>query len=185
MASTVLLSCTVYRGLVAETCTGNLCAPTYAIAQAKLNEHSNDSQFLEERIRGESPSKGRNSFSNLFQRLPKHESTMTMAMIGGVLNPLDIDSPKTLVLGKAVTYALNNWTALNTYTEYGALSIDNNRAERALRGMAVGRKNWLEADARTVPSVSASSRRCRETETTRERGKLVECSNPRKNCVSI
>ena len=46
-------------------------------------------------------------------------------------------------LGKATTYTLNNWAALNTFTRYGALSIDNNRSERALRGMAVGRKNWL------------------------------------------
>lgn len=46
-------------------------------------------------------------------------------------------------LGKAVTYALNNWAALNTYTSNGALSIDNNQAERALRSMAIGRKNWL------------------------------------------
>jgi len=46
-------------------------------------------------------------------------------------------------LGKAIAYTLNNWSALNTFTSYGALSIDNNRSERALRGMAVGRKNWL------------------------------------------
>ncbi len=53
-----------------------------------------------------------------------------------------VSLPKS-VLGKAIKYALNKWKALNTYTSYGALSIDNNRAERALRGMAVGRKNWL------------------------------------------
>lgn len=46
-------------------------------------------------------------------------------------------------LGKAVTYALNNWSALCTFVENGDLTIDNNRSERALRAMAVGRKNWL------------------------------------------
>jgi transposase len=46
-------------------------------------------------------------------------------------------------LGKAVMYALNNWKALNTYTASGDLTIDNNKSERAIRGMAVGRKNWL------------------------------------------
>lgn len=46
-------------------------------------------------------------------------------------------------LGKAVTYALNNWDALNRYLKDGALTIDNNRSERALRATAVGRKNWL------------------------------------------
>lgn len=46
-------------------------------------------------------------------------------------------------LGKAVTYALNNWEALCRYTTNADLSIDNNKSERALRAMAVGRKNWL------------------------------------------
>jgi transposase len=45
--------------------------------------------------------------------------------------------------GKAVTYALNNWDALNRYLDDGELTIDNNRSERALRATAVGRKNWL------------------------------------------
>ncbi|VTR91665.1 IS66 family element, transposase OS=Rhodopirellula europaea 6C GN=RE6C_02664 PE=4 SV=1: LZ_Tnp_IS66: zf-IS66: DDE_Tnp_IS66: DDE_Tnp_IS66_C [Gemmata massiliana] len=46
-------------------------------------------------------------------------------------------------LGAAITYATNQWTALNVYVTDGVLAIDNNAAERALRGVAVGRKNWL------------------------------------------
>ena len=46
-------------------------------------------------------------------------------------------------IGEAITYALNNWTALIRYLDDGALNIDNNLAENALRGIAVGRKNWL------------------------------------------
>lgn len=46
-------------------------------------------------------------------------------------------------LGKAVMYALNNWEALNRFLEDGNLTIDNNRAENALRKIAIGRKNWL------------------------------------------
>jgi hypothetical protein len=46
-------------------------------------------------------------------------------------------------IGDAIAYALNNWAALVRYTEDGALEIDNNAAERSLRGVAVGRKNWL------------------------------------------
>jgi transposase len=46
-------------------------------------------------------------------------------------------------IGRAVMYALNNWEALNRYVEDGDLTIDNNRAENALRKIAVGRKNWL------------------------------------------
>jgi hypothetical protein len=46
-------------------------------------------------------------------------------------------------LGKAVTYARNQWEALRRYTEDGRLTIDNNLSERTLRHQAVGRKNWL------------------------------------------
>ena len=46
-------------------------------------------------------------------------------------------------IGKAATYTRNQWVALNRYVEDGDLSIDNNVAERAMRSVAVGRKNWL------------------------------------------
>ena len=45
--------------------------------------------------------------------------------------------------GQAVQYALNNWDALQRYTTDGDLAIDNNLSERAVRGIAVGRKGWL------------------------------------------
>jgi transposase len=45
-------------------------------------------------------------------------------------------------LGIAVTYALNQWQALCRYAEDGRLDIDNNRSERMLRHVAIGRKNW-------------------------------------------
>jgi hypothetical protein len=44
---------------------------------------------------------------------------------------------------EAMDYALGNWPALCRYTEYGALDIDNGEAERTLRSIALGRKNWL------------------------------------------
>jgi transposase len=46
-------------------------------------------------------------------------------------------------LGEAVGYALNNWAALCRFTEAGFLSIDNNVAEREMKRIAIGRKNWL------------------------------------------
>lgn len=46
-------------------------------------------------------------------------------------------------IGEAIGYALGNWDALIRYCENGDLEIDNNGAERSLRGIAVGRKNWL------------------------------------------
>ena len=46
-------------------------------------------------------------------------------------------------MAEAIGYALNNWTALIRYTEAGFLSIDNNAAEREMKRIAIGRKNWL------------------------------------------
>lgn len=51
-------------------------------------------------------------------------------------------APKTPT-AKAIGYALKNWPALERYTEDGRLEIDNNRSERAIRPLAIGRKNWL------------------------------------------
>lgn len=48
--------------------------------------------------------------------------------------------------GKAVTYCLNQWGALTTFVQDGRLSLDNNRAERAIKPFVIGRKNWLFAN---------------------------------------
>jgi transposase len=45
----------------------------------------------------------------------------------------------------AVRYALGRWEALMRYCDDGHLEIDNNAAERALRAVALGRKNYLFA----------------------------------------
>ncbi len=46
-------------------------------------------------------------------------------------------------LGEAIGYARSNWKALSRYLESPRLAIDNNASERAMRPIAVGRKNWL------------------------------------------
>ncbi|MFP4596573.1 IS66 family transposase [Ralstonia sp.] len=48
-------------------------------------------------------------------------------------------------MGQAIQYALNHWEALRRYVTDGDLAIDNNRAERAIRPLAIGRKNYLFA----------------------------------------
>lgn len=45
----------------------------------------------------------------------------------------------------AIRYALGRWPALTRYCEDGSLEIDNNAAERALRAVALGWKNYLFA----------------------------------------
>lgn len=51
-------------------------------------------------------------------------------------------APKCL-LGKAIKYALNEWTKLLVYLQDGRIPIDNNLVENAIRPFVVGRKNWL------------------------------------------
>ena len=48
-------------------------------------------------------------------------------------------------MGTAIQYALNQWEALKVYATNGRLAIDNNASERAVRRIAIGRKNWLFA----------------------------------------
>jgi transposase len=59
---------------------------------------------------------------------------------------LESESPKLLPkhpLHQAMDYALNQWAALIRYAADGRLSIDNLAAERALRSLTIGRRNWL------------------------------------------
>ncbi|MBM3359666.1 MAG: IS66 family transposase [Betaproteobacteria bacterium] len=46
-------------------------------------------------------------------------------------------------LAKAIGYVLSRWTALTRYRDNGQIEIDNNAAERSLRAVALGRKNYL------------------------------------------
>jgi len=56
-------------------------------------------------------------------------------------------SPKS-DMAKAIAYGTKRWPALCRFLADGRLEIDNNIAERALRGVAVGRRNWLFAGSR-------------------------------------
>ncbi|WP_425475302.1 IS66 family transposase [Sphingomonas silueang] len=51
-------------------------------------------------------------------------------------------------MAKACRYGTKRWPALSRFLDDGRLEIDNNIAERALRGVAVGRRNWLFAGSR-------------------------------------
>jgi len=59
---------------------------------------------------------------------------------------LDEMAPRTPpkgLLGKAISYTLNQWPRLIAYLKDGRLRPDNNLAENAIRPFVVGRKNWL------------------------------------------
>jgi|UniRef100_UPI002F917E3C hypothetical protein len=51
-------------------------------------------------------------------------------------------------MARGISYGTKRWPALSRFLGDGRLEIDNNIAERALRGIAVGRRNWLFAGSR-------------------------------------
>jgi transposase len=61
-----------------------------------------------------------------------------------------------MALGKALTYSLNQWPKLIRYLENGNLSIDNNRAERAIKPFVIGRKNWMFSNTANVVKASVT-----------------------------
>jgi transposase len=46
-------------------------------------------------------------------------------------------------LGRAITYTLDQWPALERFLHDGRVAIDTNRVENAIRPTAIGKKNWL------------------------------------------
>jgi transposase len=47
--------------------------------------------------------------------------------------------------GKAIEYSLKRWDALTRFLDDGRLCMTNNAAERELRAIAIGRRNWAFA----------------------------------------
>jgi transposase len=60
-------------------------------------------------------------------------------------------------LAKAIRYTLSRWTALTLVLRDGRACIDNNAAERSMRPMALGRKNWLFAGSDTGGESAAAA----------------------------
>ena len=83
-----------------------------------------------------------------FSDAQRHQMRQDLAVpvLGQFHTWLEAQRPEMLPkspMGEAITYALNNWAALVRYTEAGFLAIDNNVAEREMKRVAIGRKNWL------------------------------------------
>jgi len=65
-------------------------------------------------------------------------------------------TPPKGLLGKAISYALNQWDRLLVYLEDPILTPDNNMAENSIRPFVLGRKNWLFAGTPKGAEASAS-----------------------------
>jgi hypothetical protein len=97
--------------------------------------------------------------------LRQRESVPALRAIGEWLDARRAGALPKSPLGVAITYATNQWAALNVYATDGDLAIDNNAAERALRGVAVGRKNWLfwgsDAGGKTAAVLTSLTATCK------------------------
>ncbi len=89
-------------------------------------------------------------------QLPDHRRRIREAKAGPLLDDFKNWLTETLArlskksaLANAITYALKRWPALTRYVGDGRIEIDNNAAERALRTVAIGRKNYLFAGSDT------------------------------------
>ncbi|WP_244148958.1 IS66 family transposase [Desulfonatronum thioautotrophicum] len=78
-----------------------------------------------------------------------------MDKIKAILDERVMTTPPKSLLGKAITYALGQWSRVMVFLEDGRLRPDNNLAENAIRPFAVGRKNWLFAGSPAGAHASA------------------------------
>ena len=46
-------------------------------------------------------------------------------------------------LGQAISYALNQWSAVEGFLDHGEVEIDDNLVENSIRPTAIGKKNWM------------------------------------------
>ena len=63
--------------------------------------------------------------------------------------------PKTLKLGAAIRYALNDWDRLARFVDDARVPLDNNATERGLRGIALGRRVHFGSKSRRGTQVAA------------------------------
>jgi transposase len=86
------------------------------------------------------------SLEEQMSRVAAERQTRSRPLLDQFNSWLETESPKVLpksAARAAMDYTLSNWAALCRYTESGWLNIDNNAAENSLRGICLGRKNWL------------------------------------------
>ena len=90
---------------------------------------------IEAQIRGRSPDQRQRIRSDRAQPLLDSLHVWLKQCLAKLFQKSDV--------AKAIHYALERWTSLLRYVNDGRLEIDNSAAERALRAIALGRKNYL------------------------------------------
>jgi transposase len=79
------------------------------------------------------------------QRVRQERSRPLVEVLGRWLREQYAKLSPNSQVAKAIAYSLNGWDALLRFLDDGRLCLSNNAAEPALRGIAVGRRNWTFA----------------------------------------
>jgi len=122
-------------------------APTAAERCALVLGKLRELYQLERAIRGQSAEQRREARQKYARAVVTRLFEILTATLGEVL-------PKS-PLADACQYALHNRRALERYLEDGRLEIDNNGAERAIKPVVLGRKNWLFAGSEAAAKRAA------------------------------
>lgn len=88
-------------------------------------------------------------------QLRQEKASPVMAEFKRWLDQHQPEVPPSLKLGKAFTYAQNEWDRMTHYLDDGRIEIDNNAAERAIKPFVIGRKNWLFCNTPAGATTSA------------------------------
>jgi transposase len=134
-------------GRVAEAaCWAHARRPFYELYAARPNALNTEAlrrigvlYEIEEAIRGKTPDERR-------AHRQEHARPLLDQLHAWLTATLETLSKKSDT-SRAILYALNRWEALTRYCDDGQLEIDNTPVERALRGVAIGRRNYLFAGA--------------------------------------
>jgi transposase len=92
---------------------------------------------IEQEIRGRSPAERKEVRQARLRPLLESMQAWWKATLAKLSQKSDV--------AMAIRYALDRWSALLRFCEDGRVEMDNNAAERALRAVALGRKNYLFA----------------------------------------
>jgi transposase len=88
-------------------------------------------------------------------KLRQHEAVPILESLGKWMQQAYVEVLPKSAIGKALAYSIERWEQLTIYTTDGKLNIDNNPVERAIRPVAIGRKNYLFAGSHEAAQRSA------------------------------
>jgi len=88
--------------------------------------------------------------------LRQEKAAPLLETLDGELKAIERSALPSSTLGKAASYTRGLWTKLNEFLKYPELELSNNLAENSMRGVALGRKNWIHIGSEKAgPKVAA------------------------------